>query len=147
MPKTRVEFINLAKTGADLASAAARLAAYHAAAGKRVLLLAHDQEQAQNLDARLWDFDPASFVPHNLAGGPDQANEPVLIGLSPAAPNRAQVLIMASPLDDPPLADYQLIIDFVPPDQEGSALALARARYKAFSGNQAVDLFHLTDLP
>ena len=43
------------------------------------LILARSVEQAEELDARLWEFDPDAFVPHQIAGEPDDDITPVLI--------------------------------------------------------------------
>ncbi|MBK6726195.1 MAG: DNA polymerase III subunit chi [Xanthomonadales bacterium] len=43
------------------------------------LIHARDRDQAEALDALLWDFDPDAFVPHQLAGDEDDDLTPVLI--------------------------------------------------------------------
>ena len=129
MEKTTVEFVNLKQAGAQLNLACARLAAFHYENGRRVLILAGDQAQAQEIDRLLWTFDPASFVPHALAGGPDQDREPVLIVQSPDNLNQAQVLILAASLDQPPLSGFARVILFVPAAQ-GPALEKSRELYR-----------------
>jgi DNA polymerase-3 subunit chi len=143
-----VEFINLRQAGQGLLPAAARLAAWHHAQGRRLLILAADDLQAQEADRMLWAFDPASFLPHALAGGPDQAEEPVLIATSPANLNRAQVLLCLAPLgiETKEVRDYELLVDFVP-IEEGPELTAARQRYKAWQGVAGVELLHTTRLP
>jgi DNA polymerase-3 subunit chi len=144
----RVEFINLRQAGQGLMQAVARLAAWHHGQGRRVLILAGDELQAQEADRALWAFDPASFLPHALAGGPDQAEEPVLIALSAANLNRAQVLITLAPLaaDAKEIRHFELLVDFVPVE-EGPELLAARQRYKLWQGVAGVDLVHTTRLP
>lgn len=146
MSSTRVEFINLGQAGAPLETAVARLAAYHFAAGARVLITALGQAQAGRLDEALWAFDPASFIPHGVSPAMDEADEPVLITTGEPNPNQAEVLIMARPLEPPPLGDFRLIIDFVPAGQ-GPELEEARARYKALQGDQRAELAYITNLP
>jgi DNA polymerase-3 subunit chi len=143
-----VEFINLRQAGQGLMQAVARLAAWHHGQGRRVLILAADELQAQETDRALWSFDPASFLPHALAGGPDQAEEPVLIAQSAANLNQAQVLITLAPLavDAKEIRAFKLLIDFVPVE-EGPGLAAARQRYKLWQGAAGVDLVHTTRLP
>ena len=51
--------------------------------GLKVFIRASDLEQARQLDRLLWSYHPASFVPHQLAGGNTPLVEeasPVLIG-------------------------------------------------------------------
>lgn len=146
MARQRVQFINLRQAGLALIQAVARLARFHQQAGRRVLILAGDQALARQLDQALWSFDPASFVPHALAGGPDQAEEPVLIAGQPDNLNQAQVLILASPPPGPPPKSYELVIDFAPAGQ-GPELEAARRRYKDLSGREDIELSHLTALP
>ena len=43
------------------------------------LVLARSFEQADELDAKLWEFDDESFIPHQIAGDEDDAMTPVLI--------------------------------------------------------------------
>ena len=47
------------------------------------------------LDRMLWDQGPASFLPHGLAGGTDDARQPILLSSSPDAPNVARNILIA----------------------------------------------------
>ena len=141
-----MEFINLRQAGAELGLACARLAAFHYAGGRRVLIMAADQNQAADLDRLLWTFDPASFIPHAQAGAPDQDQEPVLIALSPQNLNRAQVLILAAPTQEPPLKGFDWVVLFVPA-KEGPELAQSREVYRRLKQDGAVELLHSTRLP
>ena len=141
----KVEFLNLGQAGLSLGLAVARLAAFHQGQGRRVMILARDQDQAQELDRLLWTFDQGSFLPHALAGGPDQENEPVLVACAPANLNAAQVLILAWPLEDPPLEAYQHLVYLVPA-QDGPELAACRQRYRRFSQTPGLELVHTTRL-
>ncbi len=98
-------------------------------AGHRVLLHAADPDRLAALDALLWTFDPASFLPHAIAGGPHDAHQPCLLSSQPGpAPNGADLAILL----DPPLpADgfARVVLLF---DEAG--LAPARAAWKAWAG-------------
>ncbi|MEB2314607.1 MAG: DNA polymerase III subunit chi [Xanthomonadaceae bacterium] len=49
-------------------------------ADKSTLILVRDQDQADLLDGRLWDFEEDAFIPHQIAGADeDDENTPVLI--------------------------------------------------------------------
>jgi DNA polymerase-3 subunit chi len=146
MRKTKVEFINLRRAGAELNLACARLAAFHYNNQRRVLVVAADQAQAQELDRLLWTFDPASFIPHAQAGGPDQDQEPVLIALGLENLNQAQVLILAAPLKEPPLAGFAWVIFFVPA-REGPELTQSRETYRRLKQDSHLDLLHTVRLP
>jgi DNA polymerase-3 subunit chi len=43
----------------------------------------------------LWDQGPTSFLPHGLAGGADDARQPILLSNSPDAPNQARNMLIA----------------------------------------------------
>jgi DNA polymerase-3 subunit chi len=144
----KVEFVNLRQAGQSLMQAVARLAAWHHGQGRRVLILAGDELQAQEADRMLWTYDPASFLPHALAGGPDQDQEPILIALAADNLNQAQVLIALAPLaaEAQEIKKYELLVDFVP-TEEGPELTAARQRYKQWQGVAGVELLHSTRLP
>lgn len=59
---------------------ACEIAEENYARGRRLQIIALDQEQAERLDDLLWTFKPDSFIPHGLwAGSPDQPEQPVVI--------------------------------------------------------------------
>jgi DNA polymerase-3 subunit chi len=49
------------------------------AAQQPALILVRDIEQAEALDQLLWDFDPDTYIPHQLAGDDDDEHTAVLI--------------------------------------------------------------------
>ena len=55
------------------------------AAGWRVLVRGTDTDLLARLDQVLWGGDPDGFLPHGLAGGPHDADQPILLGDVPAA--------------------------------------------------------------
>ena len=44
-----------------------------------MLIFARSQDQAEEIDARLWDFSDDAFIPHQIAGDDDDAITAVLI--------------------------------------------------------------------
>lgn len=146
MSRRRVEFINLRQAGSDALGAAARLAAYHHGRGRRVLILARDASEAGEMDRRLWTFDEASFVPHALAGGPEDDREPVLIALQPGNPNQAEALILLHHQDPLPNGAFSLLIILLP-QEEGPELKACRALYAKLREAGQVEVAHETALP
>jgi DNA polymerase-3 subunit chi len=61
----------------------------------RLLVLADDETFLARLDRMLWDQGPTSFLPHGLAGGADDARQPILLSNSPDAPNQARNMLIA----------------------------------------------------
>jgi DNA polymerase-3 subunit chi len=63
------------------------------AQGWRVMLRGTDAGRLDRLDAWLWAEPPEGFLPHGRAGGPHDADQPVLIGTG-AAVNGARALLL-----------------------------------------------------
>jgi DNA polymerase-3 subunit chi len=61
----------------------------------RLLVVAEDEGLLGKLDRMLWDHGPTSFLPHGLAGGVDDARQPILLSSSPDAPNLARNMLIA----------------------------------------------------
>ena len=61
----------------------------------RLLIIAEDDAYLARLDRMLWDQAPTSFLPHGLAGGTDDARQPILLSSSPDAPNLARNMLIA----------------------------------------------------
>ena len=57
------------------------------------LIHARDQEQAEAIDALLWEFDPDSFIPHQIAGDDDDASTAILI-VPPGASTPDRTLVI-----------------------------------------------------
>ena len=62
---------------------------------QRLLVVAADEGLLARLDRQLWDQGAASFLPHSLAGGSDDASQPVLLSTGTDAPNRARNFLIA----------------------------------------------------
>lgn len=61
----------------------------------RLLIVAEDDAQLARLDRMLWDQGSTSFLPHGVAGGTDDARQPILLSTSPDAPNQARNMLIA----------------------------------------------------
>jgi DNA polymerase-3 subunit chi len=61
----------------------------------RLLVIAEDEAFLVRLDRILWNQAPTSFLPHGLAGGSDDARQPILLSTSPDAPNQARNMLIA----------------------------------------------------
>lgn len=81
--------------------------------GQRLLIVVANEEMATTLDRYLWTWKKDSFLPHvviNATGEP--CNEPIVISTAEHNPNKAEVLICASPCSPSFFRDFQLIYDF-----------------------------------
>lgn len=101
--------------------------------GWRVMVRSRDADALARLDAQLWLTEADPFLPHGLAGGPHDADQPVLIGPGPIA-NGAQGLFLldgaeTTPEEARPLERVWLLFD----GGDGAQLAAARQKWKALT--------------
>ena len=88
----KVDFYQLGGASVDgiLSSIAPRLLAD----GQRLLVISADEAQLARLDRLLW-AEGTGFLPHGVAGGPDDARQPILLSTTPDAPNTARNIAIA----------------------------------------------------
>ena len=89
----QVDFYQLAGTPAE--QVIASLGEKILATGGKLLVVADDEAFLARLDRLIWEQGPASFLPHGIAGGADDARQPILLSKSPDAPNLARNLLIA----------------------------------------------------
>ena len=89
----QVDFYQLAGTPAE--QVIATLAEKVLEAEGRLLIVADDESQLARLDRILWDQGASSFLPHGIAGGADDARQPILLSTSSDAPNQARNMLIA----------------------------------------------------
>jgi len=89
----RVDFYQLggAQPDAIIASIAGKLIGDE----QRLLIVAGDEAMLSRLDRQLWDQGASSFLPHALAGGADDAAQPILLSTGADAPNLARNILIA----------------------------------------------------
>lgn len=68
-------------------------------AGWRVCVRGANARRMEWLDERLWQIDGDPFLPHGLAGGVHDADQPVLLTLTPEIANGAQCLMTVDGAD------------------------------------------------
>jgi len=89
----KVDFYQLGST--PLEQVIASIAQKLLGEGKRLLVVAEDEGQLGRLDRMLWDQGSTSFLPHALAGGSEDARQPILLATQTDAPNLARNLLIA----------------------------------------------------
>ncbi|GIU41675.1 DNA polymerase III subunit chi [Shewanella sairae] len=96
-----------------------------------VYIHCQDQQQAYAIDELLWQFEPQSFVPHNLKGEGSLGGAPVEIGFDRLGANKKRHLLINLADQVPQFAvNFNQIIDFVANDD--SHKAVARDRYRQY---------------
>jgi DNA polymerase-3 subunit chi len=101
------------------------------ATGGRAFVLCAEAERAKALDAALWLSADPDWLPHGLAGGEDDALQPILIGTADAAPgNGARFLVLVDGAQSARLGDFDRVLDLFDGADE-AAVAAARQRWVA----------------
>ena len=101
----------------------------------RLLIVASDEAFLARLDRLLWDQQPTSFLPHGLAGGADDARQPILLSTSPDAPNLARNMLIA----DGEWRDAALSYDRSFYLFDSATLEGARLAWKLLAGREGVE--------
>ena len=129
----QVDFYQLAdgSPGPVIASIADKILAQDG----RLLIVGADEGALSRLDRLLWDQGAASFLPHGIAGGADDARQPILLSTSPDAPNLARnVLIADGEWREAVLAYDRAFYLF-----DGDTLEGARLAWKLLSGRDGIE--------
>jgi DNA polymerase-3 subunit chi len=101
----------------------------------RLLIVAEDESFLTRLDRMLWDQGPTSFLPHGLAGGSDDARQPILLSTSPDAPNQARNMLIADGI----WREAALTFDRSFYLFDDSTLEGARLAWKLLAGREGVE--------
>lgn len=104
-------------------------------AGWRVAVRGTSPERLEWLDQKLWLLGDESFLPHGLAGGPHDAEQPILLTTQSDMPNRAQCLMAVDGAGVTPeevAAAERVCILF--DGNDPAAVDAARNQWKALTG-------------
>ena len=129
----QVDFYQLA--GTPVEQVIATLAEKIVEGDGRLLIVAEDEAQLARLDRMLWDQGPASFLPHGIAGGADDARQPILLSTSPDAPNQARNMLIADGLWREAALTYDRSFYLFDSD----TLEGARLAWKLLAGREGVE--------
>ena len=129
----QVDFYQLGSTSVEqvIASIAEKLLAQDS----RLLIVAEDEGLLARLDRMLWDQGKTSFLPHGIAGGAEDARQPILLATSPDAPNRARNMLIA----DGQWRDAALTYDRAFYLFGSETLDAARLAWKLLAGREGVE--------
>src|SRR4051794_39193613 len=129
----QVDFYQLGGTPPE--QVIARIAEKVLAAESRLLIVADDEPLLSRLDRLLWDQGATSFLPHGLAGGAEDARQPILLSTSPDAPNLARNMLIA----DGQWRDAALSYDRSFYLFDAASLEGARLAWKLLAGREGVE--------
>ncbi|MEO3470355.1 DNA polymerase III subunit chi [Roseomonas sp. CAU 1739] len=126
---TEVGFYHLTRTRLD--QALPRLLGRVLATRGHAFVLCGEAERAKALDAALWTVPDPDWLPHGLAGGPDDALQPILIGIEDALPaNGARFLFLVDGAATARMPAYDRVFDLFD-GADAAAVAAARGRWSA----------------
>lgn len=128
----QIDFYQLgnARAEAVLASLADKLLSEN----QRLIAISSDETQLARLDRQLWSDGP-TFLPHGVAGGSDDARQPILLSTTPDAPNLARNIAIT----DGEWREAALSFDRAFFLFDESHLEPARLAWKLLSGRAAVE--------
>lgn len=129
----QVDFYHLAAT--PIERVLPRIAERLLGEGARLLVVTDDEALLARLDRQLWDYAPASFLPHGRDGGDDDTRQPVLLSASIVAANGARNVALA----DGVWRDAALGFDRAFYLFDGSVIDDARDNWRALAGKPDVE--------
>jgi DNA polymerase-3 subunit chi len=98
-------------------------------AGFRIVVLAGSPERVEHLDAALWSYDDASFLPHGSRRDGRPERQPIWLTESDENPNQADMLVLTDGAGSARLVEYRRCLDLFDGNDE-AALAAARERWR-----------------
>lgn len=104
-------------------------------AGWRVLVRGRTAQALDRLDQQLWLTPEDGFLPHGLAGGPHDADQPVLLTASPDMPDGREALVSVEGADVKPAEIAGITRAMVLFDgHDPGAVEAARAQWRVLTG-------------
>jgi DNA polymerase III subunit chi len=125
--------------GTPLERALPRLLERALGEGHRVVVRAGSAERVQHLDALLWRWDEASFLPHGAARDGHMASQPIWLTERRENPNAASMLVLVDGIEAEDWEGFARGADlFDGNDAEAVAAARERWRRARASGHRLV---------
>jgi DNA polymerase-3 subunit chi len=97
--------------------------------GHRVVVMAGSPERVDHLDALLWTYDDASFLPHGTARDGSAERQPVWLTTADENPNGATMLVLVDGARSARLDAYARCCDVFDGNDETAVIA-ARERWR-----------------
>ena len=99
------------------------------AQGHRVVIRAASPERVEYLNALLWTYGDASFLPHGSARDGNAAAHPIWLGDDAENPNGATILFLVDGVEAVDIADFARCIDMFDGNDQ-AAVEAARNRWR-----------------
>ena len=124
---TEIGFYHLLST--PLERALPRLLERARAQGHHIIVRAGSAERVEHLDALLWTYDEASFLPHGSARDGNPSAQPIWLTDRDENPNGATILFLVDGAEAADIGAFARGIDMFDGNEE-SAVAAARTRWR-----------------
>ncbi|MGH7012616.1 MAG: DNA polymerase III subunit chi [Stellaceae bacterium] len=124
---TEIGFYHLLSLALDRALPQLLEKAY--AGGYRVVLMAGSTERVDHLNALLWTYDDAAFLPHGAAKDGNAAQQPIWLTVDDENPNGADMLVLVDGATSQHVDRYKRVLD-VFDGNDAAAVATARERWQ-----------------
>jgi DNA polymerase-3 subunit chi len=95
----------------------------------RIVVRAASSERIEHLNALLWTYDEASFLPHGSARDGNPASQPIWLTDGEENPNGATMLVLVDGVDAADLATFARCLDLFDGNDE-AAVEEARDRWR-----------------
>jgi DNA polymerase-3 subunit chi len=99
------------------------------AQGHRIVVMAGSDERVAALDAVLWSYSDASFLPHGTAQGGHAARQPVILTTGDDNPNAATMLVLVDGAASAQLGEFKRVCDMFD-GNDAEAVEAARGRWR-----------------
>jgi DNA polymerase-3 subunit chi len=126
-PVAEIGFYHLLTT--SLERALPRLLERARAQGYRIVVRAASADRVEHLNAALWTYDEASFLPHGSARDGHAALQPIWLTDGDDNPNAATMLVLVDGAEPGDLTPYARIADLFD-GNDADAVAAARDRWR-----------------
>lgn len=126
---TEIGFYHLTQT--PLERALPKLLEKVLASGARAVVMAGSAERVGALNAALWTYEPASFLPHGCAADGDAADQPIWLTADDENPNGATILLLTDGAVSDSVDDYDRCLEMFD-GRDDAAVAAARERWRAY---------------
>ncbi len=100
------------------------------AQGYRIVVKAASSDRLEHLNAVLWTYDDASFLPHGSARDGNAADQPIWLTAGDDNPNTAAMLVLVDGAEPGDLGRYSRVADLFD-GSDPDAVAAARDRWRS----------------
>lgn len=102
----------------------------------RAVVLAGSKERVEALDAALWTYEDASFLPHGTPRDGHAGRQPVWLTTEDENPNGARLLVLVDGVKSARIDEYERVLDIFDGSEESVAAARERWREAKKAGHR-----------